>query len=166
MSKLNYHGSNTPNGTFQAFCWDYLHGVNYGQGRFRDLVLFAVVDKADKNKLRMDSNNQPMIAVVVCNCTKQKSAKAKINVLKRCLITKQHNISVIESYKSLPEMETFLFHKDFKGEPYSIKVENKSVNSKRVSNITHVWSYLADDYVDVRGVFDTQQASLDHFSST
>ena len=129
--------------------------VDYGYGRMRELVLFAVVDEANNNKLRMDKNSQPMIACCVCNVTKQKSGKAKINKLKRCLITKQHNISELESFKALPDMETFCFSKEFKGEPYSIRVENKSVNGKRVSNITHVYSYLAEEFIDIRGSFDT-----------
>jgi len=43
---------------------------------------------------------------------------------------------------------------DLQGHTYKIKVENKAVNGKNVSNITHIHSYLTGDYVDIRGVFD------------
>ena len=70
METLNYYANNTPDGTYQAFCWEYLHKVDYGQGRYRDLVLFAICD--DSKMLSMDKNGQPMMCVVVCNVTKQK----------------------------------------------------------------------------------------------
>jgi hypothetical protein len=104
--------------------------------------------------LSMDKNGQPMMCVVVCNVTKQKSGKAKINKLKRCLIKKEHNISYMQSYKSLPDINSFCMDDDLQGHTYKIKVENKTVNGKNVSNITHILSYLTGDYVDIRGVFD------------
>jgi len=113
-------------------------------------VLFAIVDKSQM--LKMDKNSQPMMAVAVMNVTKQKSGKAKINKLKRALLTKKHGLSLMQSYKTLPDMSEFM---EGKAEPYSIKVENKIVNGKRVSNITHVYSELANSFVDIRGVFDT-----------
>ena len=152
METLNYYANNTPDGTYQAFCWEYLHKVDYGQGRYRDLVLFAICD--DSKMLSMDKNGQPMMSVVVCNVTKQKSGKAKINKLKRCLIKKEHNISYMQSYKSLPDINSFCMDDDLQGHTYKIKVENKAVNGKNVSNITHILSYLTGDYVDIRGVFD------------
>ena len=152
METLNYYANNTPDGTYQAFCWEYLHKVDYGQGRYRDLVLFAICD--DSKMLSMDKNGQPMMCVVVCNVTKQKSGKAKINKLKRCLIKKEHNISYMQSYKSLPDINSFCMDDDQQGHTYKIKVENKTVNGKNVSNITHILSYLTGDYVDIRGVFD------------
>ena len=78
METLNYYANNTPDGTYQAFCWEYLHKVDYGQGRYRDLVLFAICD--DSKMLSMDKNGQPMMCVVVCNVTKQKSGKAKMDI--------------------------------------------------------------------------------------
>ena len=156
METLSYYANNTPDGIHRAYCWEYLHKVDYGKGRFRDLVLFAVVNQSDSSQLRLDRNAQPMMCVCVCNVTQQKSGKAKLNKLKRALITKNHNISNLESFKCLPSMETFCFHKDFKGEPYTIRVENKKVNGKTVSNVTHIYSYLADDLIDVRGIFDTK----------
>ena len=152
MGALKYYADNCPDGEHQAYCWEYLHKVDYGQGRYRDLVLFAIVDKSQM--LKMDKNSQPMMAVAVMNVTKQKSGKAKINKLKRCLITKHHGISEIQSYKVLPDITSFCIDDDFKGETYSIKVENKTVNGKRVSNVTHIFSHLTGDYVDIRGVFD------------
>ena len=152
METLNYYANNTPDGTYQAFCWEYLHKVDYGQGRYRDLVLFAICD--DSKMLSMDKNGQPMMCVVVCNVTKQKSGKAKINKLKRCLIKKEHNISYMQSYKSLPDINSFCMYDDLQGHTYKIKVENRAVNGKNVSNITHILSYLTGDYVDIRGVFD------------
>ena len=152
METLNYYANNTPDGTYQAFCWEYLHKVDYGQGRYRDLVLFAICD--DSKMLSMDKNGQPMMSVVVCNVTKQKSGKAKINKLKRCLIKKEHNISYMQSYKSLPDINSFCMDDDLQGQTYKIKVENRAVNGKNVSNITHILSYLTGDYVDIRGVFD------------
>ena len=155
METLNYYGNNTPDGEHKAYCWEYLKEVDYGKGRIRELVLFAVVKS--KDELRMDENNQPMMCVCVCNSTKGISGKAKINKLKRCLVQKEDGISEIQSFRTLPTIESFCFRDepDFKREPYSIRVENKSVNGKRVSNITHVYSYLADSFVDIRGVFDT-----------
>ena len=124
--------------------------MDYGKGRIRELVLFAVVKS--KDELRMDENNQPMMCVCVCNSTKGISGKAKINKLKRALLTKKHGVSLMQSYKTLPDMSEFM---EGKADPYSIKVENKIVNGKRVSNITHVYSELAKSFVDIRGVFDT-----------
>ena len=150
MITLRYHGSNTPDGEHKAYCWEYLKEVDYGKGRIRELVLFAVVKS--KDELRMDENNQPMMCVCVCNSTKGISGKAKINKLKRALLTKKHGLSLMQSYKTLPDMSEFM---EGKADPYSIKVENKIVNGKRVSNITHVYSELAKSFVDIRGVFDT-----------
>ena len=150
METLNYYGNNTPDGEHKAYCWEYLKEVDYGIGRIRELVLFAVVKS--KDELRMDENNQPMMCVCVCNSTKGISGKAKINKLKRALLTKKHGVSLMQSYKTLPDMSEFM---EGKADPYSIKVENKIVNGKRVSNITHVYSELAKSFVDIRGVFDT-----------
>lgn len=150
METLNYYGNNTPDGEHKAYCWEYLQGVDYGFGRIRELVLFAVVK--NREELRMDENNQPMMCVCVCNSTKGISGKAKINKLKRALLTKKHGLSLMQSYKTLPDMSEFM---EGKAEPYAIKVENKIVNGKRVSNITHVYSELANSFVDIRGVFDT-----------
>ena len=150
MVTLRYHGSNTPDGEHKAYCWEYLKEVDYGKGRIRELVLFAVVKS--KDELRMDENNQPMMCVCVCNSTKGISGKAKINKLKRALLTKKHGVSLMQSYKTLPDMSEFM---EGKADPYSIKVENKIVNGKRVSNITHVYSELAKSFVDIRGVFVT-----------
>ena len=150
METLNYYGNNTPDGEHKAYCWEYLKEVDYGKGRIRELVLFAVVKS--KDELRMDENNQPMMCVCVCNSTKGISGKAKINKLKRALLTKKHGVSLMQSYKTLPDMSEFM---EGKADPYSIKVENKIVNGKRVSNITHVYSELAKSFVDIRGVFDT-----------
>tara|TARA_Y100001972_G_C7636549_1_gene319633 strand:- start:725 stop:1195 length:471 start_codon:yes stop_codon:yes gene_type:complete len=149
---LNYYANNTPNGTYLAFVWEYLHAVDYGMGRLRDLVLFAICD--DSKMLSMDKEGQPMMCVAVMNVTKQKSGKAKINKLKRCLIKKEHNINAMQSYRALPDIESFCMGDDLQGHTYKIKVENKTVNGKTVSNITHVFSYLAGDFVDIRGVFD------------
>ena len=156
VERLNYYANNCPDGEYQAYCWEYMHKVDYGKGRYRDIVLFAVWDSKTM-MLKMDENSQPMMCVAVCNATQQKSGKAKINKLKRCLVQKEDGISEIQSFRSLPTIESFCFRDepDFKREPYSIRVENKTVNGKRVSNITHVFSYLADSFVDIRGVFDT-----------
>lgn len=149
-ASLKYYADNTPDGTHQAYCWEYLQAVNYGQGRIRELVLFAIIKSEDE--LRLDNNSQPMMCVAVCNSTKGISGKAKINKLKRALLTQSHGISKIQSYKTLPDMDEFCFGK---GKPYTIKVENKTVNGKRVSNLTHVYSELYEQFVDIRGVFDT-----------
>ena len=153
---LQYYANNTPDGTYQAYCWEYMHKVDFGKGRYRDLVLFAVWDTRSK-MLKMDDNSQPMMCVAVCNVTKNKSGKAKINKLKRCLLQKDDGISKIQSFRNLPDIESFYFRDelDFKREPYSIKVENKTVNMKTVSNITHIYSFHDSCFVDIRGVFDT-----------
>ena len=152
MGKLNHYANNTPDGTYHAYCWEFYQGIDYGHGRMRDLVVFAIVN--EKRQLIKGADSQPMFAVCVCNNTKQKSAKAKINKLKRALISKRHGISELQSYKSLPDIKSFCDDESLNHEPYSIKVENKTVNGKTVSNITHIFSYLANNYVDIRGVFD------------
>ena len=156
--EFTYYGNNTPDGTWTAYAWEFLQKVNYGSGRVRDLVLFAVVDDSFK-QLRMDRANNPMMCVCVCNSTKGISGKAKINKIRRALITAENNISNLESYKTLPDMNSFCFSKDFKGSVYKIKVENKIVNKKRVSNVTHIFSYLAKDFMDIRGTFDVSESS-------
>jgi hypothetical protein len=150
VETLKYYADNTPNGTHQAYCWEYLQAVNYGQGRIRELVLFAIIKSEDE--LCLDNKSQPMMCVAVCNSTKGISGKAKINKLKRALLTPKHGISKIQSYKTLPDMDEFCFGK---GKPYTIKVENKTVNGKRVSNITHVYSVITKQWMDIRGVFDS-----------
>lgn len=152
-NNLHYYANNTPDGIHHAFCWEYLNEVDYGYGRKRELVLFAVVDETHST-LKLDENNQPLIAVAVCNPTQGKSGKAKLVKIKRALITPRHEISLLESYKYLPTMDDLVFCKEFQGDVYQVKIENKTVNDKRVSNVTHIYSYLENCFVDIRGVFD------------
>lgn len=151
---LTYYANNTPDGLHHAYCWEYLANVDYGLGRRRDLVLFAIVDNS-KSNLKLDKNQQPQMAVAVCNSTQGKSGKAKIVKIKRALLTAKHNLSLLESYKYLPSMKDFEFSKNFAGDIYSIRVENKTVNQKRVSNVTHIFSYLENNFIDIRGTFDS-----------
>ena len=150
---LSYYANNTPNGTHYAYCWEYITNVDYGLGRKRELVLFAIVDNTKIN-LMLDANGQPLMAVAVCNPTKGKSGKAKLIKIKRALLTARHNLSLLESYKFLPKMDELAFSKNFDGEVYGIQVENKTVNKKRVSNVTHIYSYLENKFIDIRGVFN------------
>ena len=52
-------------------------------------------------------------------------------------VQKEHNISYMQSYKSLPDINSFCMDDDLQGHTYKIRVENKT-NGK----IPHIITYF------------------------
>ena len=152
---FSYYANNTRSGIYDSYVWEYLPDQNYKFGRKRDLVLFAITDSSN-NTLLMDSLDNPRMAVAVCNPTKQKSGKSKLVKLRRALLTPEHNISLLESFKFLPSINDFCFSKDFKGSTYKIKVEQKINNGNIISLVREVFSELLNAFVSIDGVFDSK----------
>ena len=147
---LSWYCNNTPNGSYHGVLMNVLWNVNYGAGRRRDLIVFAICTPEAKPIL--DSQQLPMTALICCNPTKGKSSKSKINRLRRFLIQERHQIDLMKSVLILPTIKDFLWREGT--EPYKIKVVRKKTNNKTVSIVTHIYSYLLKKYVETGMKFD------------
>lgn len=76
--------------------------------------------------------------------------------LARYLLREEHNISYIESYKSVPPIEDFIWSNANKYPPYQIVVKNKTVGKNTVSNVVMINSYLSE-WVSVEQEFHKQK---------
>ena len=153
--ELWHYSKKAKDGNHLAFPMQVLYKVKYPLG-IRDLVFFIIVDK--KGNPKLDSDKNPITAVAVCNHTKRKSVKAKINRIARCLVRPIHRIDKLQSYFNLPDIEDVLWDPDLpkhQQEPISIFVQNKTVGENTVSNVTKIYSWLDKDFVNIEQKFDT-----------
>ena len=141
VNQLRSYCNNTKDGSHFAVLFNVNIGVRYPKG-LRDLCFFMITNK---NCIPLkDKKDNPYMAVVVANHTKRKSSKSKIVRLARYLLREEHNISFIESYRSVPPIEDFIWSSENKYSPYEIIVKNKTVGKNTVSNVVMVKSFLSD----------------------
>lgn len=151
--QLRSYCNNTKNGTHFAVLVNVIIAVKYPLG-LRDLCYFMITDK--DGRPQKDKRDNPYMAISVCNHTKRKSSKSKMVRLARYLLREEHNISYIESYKSVPPIEDFIWSNANKYPPYQIVVKNKTVGKNTVSNVVMINSYLSD-WVSVEQEFRKQK---------
>lgn len=152
--QLSNYANNTQSGDHWGHLIDVKYNVPYPLGR-RDLIMF-IITSPDGLEPYVDDTLSPQFAVAVCNHTKLKSSKSKINLIARCLCREEHGISLMESYVKVPHIESFLWSKEKSNKPYRIKVKNKTLNGKTVSNITHIESYLYKRFQSIEQRFNTK----------
>ena len=153
--QLTNYADNTDCGEQYGHLVDVQYNIRYPLGR-RDLVIFGITDSSGEKSL-IDTKGSPCFAVGVCNHSKGISSKSKINLISRCLIREEHKISKFESFVRVPPIEAFFWNKNKINIPYKLIIENRTVNNKTVSNVSHIHSYLYGGFQSIEQQFDTKK---------
>jgi hypothetical protein len=143
---LSHYCDNAIDGLQKAYAFDWLKAVKYPKG-WRDILIFVCLKEDNSPKMDIDGNFR--FAGIIMNSNEGKSGKAKQNKIKRYLLKKKDNISLFESWRSLPPMDYFL-----REVPIDVMVTNKTVNNKTVSNVTSIYSELYEKRMFVKQKFD------------
>ena len=152
--QLSNYANNTQSGEHWGHLIDVKYNVPYPLGR-RDLIFF-IITSPDGLEHYVDDSFNPQFAVAVCNHTKLKSSKSKINLITRCLCREEHGISLMESYVKVPRLDNFLWSKEKTNKPYRFMVKVKTLNGNTVSNITHIDSFLYKGFQSIEQRFNTK----------
>jgi len=151
---LYSYGNTAKNGEHYAYFVDIKFKVKYPQG-YRDLCFFCMTNSSGTPL--QTKEGAPQIAVAVCNHTQRKSRKAKINLVARALLRKQHNISSIQSLFQVIDIEDLLWCGIDEETPYKIIVKNKTVGKNTVSNVIHIFSELDNAWHNIEQLFDKKK---------
>ncbi len=151
--KLTHYINGAVDGEQSAFVFDFLQGVQYPKGK-RDIIVFLCL-KSDMKTPQMDVDCNFRFCGIVCNHCEGKSGKAKVNKVKRYLLTEKDGLSLKESFRNLPPMDYFL-----REVPYQIFVQNKTVGKNTVANIVRIKSQLYGKWMYIKQKFDGDKASI------
>ena len=149
--KLTHYINGSVNGSHWAYCFDFLQGVKYPKGQ-RDILVFICL-KDDKKTPQIDFDGNPRFCGIVMNHCRGISGKAKINKVKRFMLTEKDGLSLTDSFKNLPPIDYFL-----REVPYEIYVQNKTVGKNTVANITSIKSELYKKRMYIAQKFDGGKA--------
>lgn len=149
--KLTHYINGAVDGEHYVYCFDFLRGVRYPKGQ-RDILVFICL-RDDKKTPQMDLDGNPRFCGIVMNHSKGKSGKAKINKVKRFMLTAKDGLSLKDSFKNLPPIDYFL-----REIPLKVFITNKELNGNRVANIVRMYSDLYGKNMYIKQRFDGESA--------